>query len=298
MVKTQHPKQYWGPPELCLLIKQCFKDIILQHFFLWTLLLMTGCRPGSLLSNHVYPNEYVRYKHLSLHHTAVHGQFDLLLNIISWKGGHTNCPYSCTFTIHMVMVEHMLELDAATQLIAIALRCQAFCDYVTLDSLLDGTDYIIKWHDELLEESVLQVSIPGGSGLASGSILTYSGARMFMKAMAADSTLGGIFENAVLYGFRKSAPLSAILEGRMSYSTQTTLQNVPALHRSTCTKPIKPLSLEEAMSGNEHLKDLFMQHAFLGEHLKMGSTGWTAILPTMDESFLEKQGLLPELQLA
>ncbi|KAK0432813.1 hypothetical protein EV421DRAFT_1910665 [Armillaria borealis] len=73
---------------------QCFKnivcptsrqslDMILQHFFLWTLLLMTGCRLGSLLSNHVYSNEYIRYKHLSLHHTAVHGQFDLLLNIIS-----------------------------------------------------------------------------------------------------------------------------------------------------------------------------------------------------------------------
>ncbi|PBK68048.1 hypothetical protein ARMSODRAFT_1020075 [Armillaria solidipes] len=311
MVKTQCPKQYWGPSELCLLIEQCFKDIILQHFFLWTLLLMTGCRLGSLLSNHMYPNKYVRYKHLSLHRTAVHGQFDLLLNIVSWKGGHTNCPYSCTFTIHMVMVEHMLELDAATQLITIALRHQAFCDYVTLDLLLDGTDYIIKWHDKLLEESVFQASIPGGGGLAPGSILTYSGARLFMKAMAANSTLGGTFENTVLYGFRcvaasvlqlcfgsdtakgilhhqvKSDTLNeaysnvhqtantsgVILEGRTSYSTQTTLQNVPALHCSTHTEPIKPLSLEEAMSSNEHLKDLFMQRAFLGKHLKTGSTG-------------------------
>ncbi|KAK0479049.1 hypothetical protein EDD18DRAFT_1114011 [Armillaria luteobubalina] len=156
MVKTQCPKQYWGPPELCLLIEQDFKnivhpssrrglDMILQHIFLWTLLLMMGCRPGSLLSNYM-------------------------------------------------------------------------------------------------------------SG--------------------------------------------AILEKRTAYSTQTTLQNVPALHRSMHTKPIKPLSLEEAMSSNDHLKGLFMQHTFLSEHLKMGFTQWTTILPTMDESFVVKQGLLPELQLA
>ncbi|KAK0484277.1 hypothetical protein EDD18DRAFT_1361292 [Armillaria luteobubalina] len=303
MVKTQRPKQYWGPPELRLLIEQGFKnivhpssrrslDMILQHIFLWTLLLMTGCRPGSLLSNRVYPNEYMRYKHLSLRRTTTRGQFDLLINIVSWKGGHTNRPYSCTFTIRAVMVEHMLELDAATQLIAIALRRQAFRDHTTLESLLDGTEYIVKWHDKLLDESVLQGSVPGGGSLVPGSILNYNGARLFMKAIAADSTLGGSIENAVLYGFRRAAASvlqlcfgsetakgilhhrvksdtlnetysnvhqtadtsGAILEKRTAYSTQTTLQNAPALHRSMRTEPIKPLSLEEAVSSNDHLK--------------------------------------------
>ncbi|KAK0214564.1 hypothetical protein IW262DRAFT_1485336 [Armillaria fumosa] len=105
LIKTQRQKQYWGPPELRVLIEQCFKelisptsrrcfDMIIQHIFLWTLLLLPGCRPGSLLSNHDYPNDYMHYKHLALCRTPIQGQFDLLINIVTWKGGVGSVPGS------------------------------------------------------------------------------------------------------------------------------------------------------------------------------------------------------------
>ncbi|KAK0476042.1 hypothetical protein IW261DRAFT_1421838 [Armillaria novae-zelandiae] len=345
--KTQRQKQYWGPPELRVLIEQCFKelvsptsrrcfDMIIQNIFLWTLLLLTGCRPGSLLRSRDYPNDYMHYKHLALCRTPICGQFDLLINIVAWKGGYTVNPYSCMFTLHAVVAEHMLELDTSTQLIAIALHCQAFHDHETLDSLLNGTEHIIKWKDSLLEESVLLVSAPGGVGLVPGSVLGYDSARIFMKLIATDSTLGGTAENAVLCGFRctaasiflqlfgmdaakgilhhcmkldtlnasysniaHSANLSrGILEGEVSYSNQTTELNAPALHCSTRTEPIKLLSIEMAAASDDVLQGLFMQRTFLAEHLKMGSTLWIMILPSMDKSFVNKQGLLPELQAA
>ncbi len=85
----------------------------------------------------------------------------------------------------------MLELDASTQHIAIALHCQAFCDHKTLDSLLNGMEHIIKWEDKLLDKSVLLASAPSGVGLVPGSVLSYNVAHIFMKSIASESTLGG-----------------------------------------------------------------------------------------------------------
>ncbi|KAK0215017.1 hypothetical protein IW262DRAFT_1300255 [Armillaria fumosa] len=53
-----------------------------------------------------------------------------------------------------------------------------------------------------------------------------------------------------------------------------------------------------AVGSDNLLQDLFMQCTFLAEHLKMGSTLWIMILPSMEKSFVEKQGLVCELQAA
>jgi hypothetical protein len=81
--------------------------------------------------------------------------------------------------------------NAPLLVIALGLRRGAFKNHTNWDSLVEGDEYHIQWHDHLLDQPFFCAAGPGGWTIDYDRPMTSNAARAFLRQTAEGVGLGG-----------------------------------------------------------------------------------------------------------